>query len=175
MDEKSVFPAGFPYEYEMTLSLARPGSAFTEEDRRTLEEGIAAYNEKSIYMANPKKLELLEMGNNYINLKLSSTQLLATPGRGLRTLTAILLENPSPCFRDRVTPGGQLFRVISINQPTVQQVEVNPSSISDADFLAALIHYVVDKKEGSTAGQLKRAALTEMKKLAVEARIIERG
>ena len=45
----------FAYHYDLTLSLALPGPEFSAEDRRTLENGINSYNERSIYMNNPKR------------------------------------------------------------------------------------------------------------------------
>lgn len=72
----------FAYHYDLTLSLALPGPEFSAEDRRTLENGINSYNERSIYMNNPKHISLLEMGKNHIKIRLSSTQMLTTPGRG---------------------------------------------------------------------------------------------
>lgn len=84
----------FAYHYDLTLSLALPGPEFSAEDRRTLENGINSYNERSIYMNNPKHISLLEMGKNHIKIRLSSTQMLTTPGRGLRALTAILVKTP---------------------------------------------------------------------------------
>ena len=50
----------FAYHYDLTLSLALPGPEFSAEDRRTLENGINSYNERSIYMNNPKHISLLE-------------------------------------------------------------------------------------------------------------------
>ena len=69
----------FAYHYDLTLSLALPGPEFSAEDRRTLENGINSYNERSIYMNNPKHISLLEMGKNHIKIRLSSTQMLTTP------------------------------------------------------------------------------------------------
>ena len=46
----------FAYHYDLTLSLALPGPEFSAEDRRTLENGINSYNERSIYMNNPKHI-----------------------------------------------------------------------------------------------------------------------
>ena len=70
----------FAYHYDLTLSLALPGPEFSAEDRRTLENGINSYNERSIYMNNPKHISLLEMGKNHIKIRLSSTQMLTTAG-----------------------------------------------------------------------------------------------
>lgn len=172
MEEKNRFQTQFAYIYEMTLSLARPGAAFSDEDRLALEDSVAAYNDKSIYMANPKRIQLLEVGDSHINLKLFSTQALTTPGRGLRTLTALLLKDASSCFKSRVTPGGQLFRVVSVRQPDGEGASPQPASISDADFLKALIDYALERKDGSAAAQKKKAAMGEMKRLALEAGIL---
>lgn len=159
----------FKYTYEMTLSLARLGEAFSDEDRTILEQGIAAYNERSTYMSNPKRLLLEEVGTNYIKVKLFSSQALATPGRGLRTLTSILLQAPSHCFRNRVTPGGQLFRVLDVQQP-VSETAIDPTSVSDLELVIAMMRCLFDKRDGPTVSQKK--AIEEMKKMAVEVGIL---
>lgn len=171
MENMNTVQANLKYSYDMTLSLARPGTPFSNKDRQALKQGIAGYNEKSVYMANPKLIQLLEIADSYIHIKLFSTQILTTPGRGLRTLTTILLNDPQSRFADRVTPGGQLFRVISVKQPT-ESTLINPALIPDADFFKAIFDYIMEKKDGSTACQRKKAAMEEMKKLAVEAGII---
>ena len=88
-------------------------------------------------------------------------------------LTTILI-NGSSRFKDRVTPGGQLFRVVGIQWPAREEnTLMDPELISDADFLKALIDYIiVEKKDKSTSVQRKKDAVQEMKKLAVDARII---
>lgn len=160
----------FAYHYDLTLSLALPGPDFSGEDRRTLEEGIGAYNERSIYMNNPKHIALLEMGKNHIKLRLSSTQMLTTPGRGLRALTAILVKTPS--FQDRVTPGGQLFRVIDVERPDDCGGAPEAAEISDAELVKALVDYLLERKDGSAASRKKKAAVEEMKRLAADAAMI---
>jgi len=172
MENTNTVQADLKYSYEMALSLARPGTPFSDEDRQALKQGIACYNEKSVYMANPKQIQLLEIADSYIHIRLLSTQILTTPGRGLRTLTTILLNDFRSRFADRVTPGGQLFRVISVKQPTGGSALMNPALISDVDFVKAIIDYLVERKDGSAACQKKKAAVKEMKKLAVEAGII---
>lgn len=172
MENTNVIQAGLKYAYEMTLSLARPGAPLSEEDCLALEQGIAAYNAKSIYMANPKHIRLLETSDSYIRIELSSTQALNTPGRGLRTLTTILMNDSSSRFAERVTAGGQLFRVVDIKQPPRENTEIDPASVSDIDFLKAILDYIMERKDSSTAAQKKRAAIEEMKRLAVESGII---
>ena len=54
MKNINTVPPNLKYGYEMTLSLARPGTPFSQEDRQFLEQAIAEYNGKSVYMANPK-------------------------------------------------------------------------------------------------------------------------
>lgn len=163
---------GLKYVYEMTLSLARPGAPLSDEDYLAIEKGITEYNARSVYMANPKKIKLLETADSYVKIELSSTQALTTPGRGLRTLTTILMGEPASRFAERVAPGGQLFRVISIKQPPRENAEIDPASVSDIDFLKAILDYIMERKDSSTAAQKKKAAMEEMKILAVESGII---
>ena len=153
----------FAYHYDLTLSLALPGPEFSAEDRRTLENGINSYNERSIYMNNPKHISLLEMGKNHIKIRLSSTQMLTTPGRGLRALTAILVKTPS--FEGRVTPGGQLFPDDCGGAPEA-------AAISDAELVKALVDYLLERKDGSAASRKKKAAVEAMKRLAIDAAMI---
>ena len=152
----------FAYHYDLTLSLALPGPEFSAEDRRTLENGINSYNERSIYMNNPKHISLLEMGKNHIKIRLSSTQMLTTPGRGLRALTAILVKTPS--FEGRVTPGGQLFRVLHAERPDDRG--------GAPELVKALVDYLLERKDGSAASRKKKAAVEAMKRLAIDAAMI---
>ncbi len=163
----------FQHRYLLTLALALPGPDFSEEDRRGLETGIADYNSKTLQMNNPKTIEIQEIGKNYIKLVLSSTQVLTTPGRGLRALTTSLIKDPSSCFKDRVTPGGQLFRVVAAEQLDACDNDLmNPASISDGDLVKALVDYFSERKDGSAISRKKKIAVEEMKKLAVEASMI---
>lgn len=109
----------FAYHYDLTLSLALPGPEFSAEDRRTLENGINSYNERSIYMNNPKHISLLEMGKNHIKIRLSSTQMLTTRPR---PAGADCHPGQNPSFEGRVTPGGQLFRVLHAERPMTAAV-----------------------------------------------------
>lgn len=172
MQDMEPETAGLNYVYHMKLSLARPGPPLSEEDRLALEKGAAEYNSRAIYMANPKNIQLLEISDNYIRIKLYSTLVLTTPGRGLRTFTALLLNEPSSRFADRVTPGGQLFRVIDVKQPAHEGTLADPALVSDADLVKALIDYMTEKKDGSASCQKKRAAVEEIKRLAAQAGII---
>ena len=160
----------FAYHYDLTLSLALQGPEFSAEDRRTLENGINSYNERSIYMNNPKHISLLEMGKNHIKIRLSSTQMLTTPGRGLRALTAILVKTPS--FEGRVTPGGQLFRVLHAERPDDRGGAPEAAAISDAELVKALVDYLLERKDGSAASRKKKAAVEAMKRLAIDAAMI---
>lgn len=155
--------------YDMTLCLAKPGGVLTEREQKEFETGIESFNHQSVFMANPKKIELLGIDDNRIHIRLHSQNALPTPGRGLRSLTTILLKN-SDCFQGRVTKGGQLFRILDaavIRQPS-DDTAVEPASVSDADFLKALIDYLISEKSSRPSGREKRAALEKMKQVAVE-------
>lgn len=153
------------YCYEMTLSMVSPGDPFGEEERKALAEAVEIYNARSVYMGNPKMIELVEMTESCISIKMFSTQALSTPGRGLRLLTTLLLET---CFKKRVTPSGQLFRVIAIKKPAEAAAQ-NPAAISDMELIKALLDYYAEKKDSSSAAKKKRAAMEEIKRIAVEA------
>lgn len=153
------------YCYEMTLSMVSPGDPFGEEERTALVEAIETYNARSVYMGNPKMLELVEMTQSCIDVKMFSTQALSTPGRGLRLLTTLLLET---CFKKRVTPSGQLFRVIALKKPAEAAMQ-NPADISDLELIKALLDYYAEKKDSSSAAKRKRAAMEEIKRIAAEA------
>jgi hypothetical protein len=163
------------YTYDLTLSLAKPGSTLTEKAISSeLEKGVEEYNRRSLFMANPKKIELRKIADDYVELRLRSTNALATPGRGIRALTTILLQS-SDYFKYCVTPGGQLFRVISISQPQPSERSlVDPAHVSDQEFLKALIDYFWEERSMPGASRKeKRSAIDEMKKLAAEVGIIQ--
>ena len=156
------------YTYRLTLALIDP-EPITAEEERLLLAAIESYNQKSLLMNNPKKLKIIQMRENSLVVDLSSTQALSTPGRGLRTLTAILLK--SEAFQRRVSPNGQLFRTVKIEQPCQDSMEGAIDQISDVDFLKALLDYVYSRKDSSTYRK-KKLAFEEMKKLAVSSGII---
>lgn len=164
------------YGYELTLSLARPGDPFSEEDRLSLEQAVAEYNQRSSSMANPKTISSLSVWDSYIRLRLYSTVALATPGRGLRTLTTILVNRQDQRFGKRVTAGGQLFRVMKIDnikaQAAGESAPIAPALISDVALIKALIDCHEERIDGSSESRRKRAAMTEIKKIALEAGIL---
>lgn len=161
----------YPFSYDLVLCLARPGGALTEDERTAFQNGVEEFNRRSVFMANAKSLELLGFSDdNRIRIRLHSTNPLPTPGRGLRTLTTVLL-NSSDRFRQRVTRGGQLFRILEAEArgPQPNGSAVDPASVSDADLVKALVDYLAAEKRSGAGWQEKRAAIQEMKKLAAEA------
>ena len=143
----------FAYHYDLTLSLALPVRNFPLRTGALWRNGINSYNERSIYMNNPKHISLLEMGKNHIKIRLSSTQMLTTPGRGLRALTASWSKPPPS---SRVTPGGQLFRVLHTERPDDRGGAPEAAAISDAELVKALVDYLLERKDGSAASRKKR-------------------
>lgn len=158
-----------PYCYQMDLTTPSPDLPFTEEEKAALADAIEKYNASSLSMANPKEIELVEVSERYISLKLFSTQALTTPGRGLSRLTILLLDT---CLAARVV-NKHLLRVIRIQRPTDESTTKNPASnISTADLIKGLIDYVTTPKDSSSAAKKKRGAVEEMKRLGVESGII---
>lgn len=161
--------SSLPYCYQMTLATYSPGILpFSEEDRQILESAIETHNAESIFMNNPKHIQLLDLTDTCIYIKLTSAKALSTPGRGLGRFTALLLEHSR--FAQRVV-SGHVFRVIAIQRPAEEKVK-NPAAISDMELIKALLDYYDEKKDGSSAAKKKRAAIEEMKRLAVEVNII---
>lgn len=156
------------YTYRLTLAFTDP-EPITAEEKRLLLAAIESYNQKSLLMNNPKQLKIVQMRENSLVVDLSSTQALSTPGRGLRTLTALLLK--SEAFQRRVGLNGHLFRTVKIGQPSHDSTEGGIDQISDLDFLKALLDYVYSKKDASTYRK-KKIAFEEMKKLAISSGII---
>lgn len=154
-----------PYCYQMDLTTPSPDLPFTEEEKAALADAIEKYNASSLSMANPKEIELVEVSERYISLKLFSTQALTTPGRGLSRLTTLLLDT---CLAARVV-NKHLLRVIRIQRPTDAAMTKNPAStISDIELIKALLDYITTPKDSSSAAKKKRAAIEDMKRLGVQ-------
>ena len=161
----------FAYHYDLTLSLALPGPEFSAEDRRTLENGINSYNERSIYMNNPKHISLLEMGK-----KPHQDQALLHPDAdhpGPRPAGADCHpgQNPPPskaASHQEASSSAYSTR----SAPDDRGGAPEAAAISDAELVKALVDYLLERKDGSAASRKKKAAVEAMKRLAIDAAMI---
>lgn len=161
------------YCYELELSTVTPGPPFSEEDRSALQDAIRRYGLQAAFMVNRKNLELVEVSTTTFSLKLFSANALSSPGKALKLLSSLLLEYPNSCFPARVTSSGHLLRVISIKRQAGEETTQNSvSAVTDMALIKSLLDYYDEKKDGSSAAKKKRAAIEEMKRLAVESGII---
>lgn len=168
------------YSYQLELSFYNPKAELDlQEDRilTILQEAVQSYNTTCSHAAqNPKMIELGKIYDKTFELELTSALPLTVPGKALRTLSKILLEHGE--FESQVTSSGQLLKVTVLRPGTeknTQDTLTAVSEIDDAELLKCLVDYVCKTKDtDSTTYRKKRAAISQMKQIALDAGIIKR-
>lgn len=165
------------YTYKMELSLATSHRNFSlSEKRDVIERAIDRYNERP--MQNPKTLKLQSVEEDHILVTLISALRLNSPGRGLKTLAAILIKEIQDAdFISAIASNGQLFSAKSLEeQETNEEVDmVDYAQIKDVDVVKALMDFVCSKCDASSAVyQKKKAAFDQMKRIAFDAGMIKK-
>ena len=139
----------------------------------SIENAIDSYNNRKFQMQNPKTLSLIHIEERKIILTLDSALPLTSPGKALRIFSMDLIN------KEGFVPSasGQLFRTQLISeepQPEETSLSSSDSSVSDSDFLKALIDYVCNKSSGSsTEYKRKRAAIRQMIQIGIDSGIIK--
>lgn len=161
--------ANFVYSYDCKLSAANLNATldFTGKEA-IIRTAIDSFNLKGARMANPKTLLLKGIAHEHIIVQLQSSLPLNTPGRALKTLSAIFIkEIRDPDFIAALTPGGQLFRCTSLLPESEREPPVE--GLSDLDAIKALLDYVMTKKDAKFASSTKRRrAFEKIKRIIID-------
>ena len=168
------------YIYTLEMKLAKASKKIDLRDfYAQIEETAAAYNETGADAFNQKSIELLDVKDNAIQMRLRSAIKLNAVGKALRYYSQGLIMRV-PALADNLTGSGQLFRVSVIGIPSEEtdstdlEIPLKIREIDDAELVKALVDYVCRKRDPNTATYLKKVkAVEKMKQLAVEAGILE--
>lgn len=165
------------YIYTLEMKLAKSSDSIElKNDKSLIEESFHEYNNVCSKSTNKKTIELLNVENNSILLRLSSETKLNAVGKALRYLSKMLLER-IPALNNNLTSSGQLFRVNTIGFPTTDPsksyIPLQISKIDDSELIKSLIDYVCKKRDSNTSQYIKKVkAVEKMKQLAIESGLI---
>ena len=123
----------------------------------------------------PKNVTISDMGKISFHVRLTSRTELKVPGRALRTFSVNLVRHPA--FHNLLW-NGHLFKTsptASLEEAPEQEDSIDPETISDTEFLQALVAYFLRKTDPDSAVyRKKRDAVLLMKKIALEAGMIRK-
>lgn len=167
----------YNFENNLILSFTNPihtGSFI--EHAEWFKKCVIAYNEKSeVSNVNRKKIEISEIKENEIVIKLLSEDKIETPGRALKYLSQLIITEGDVDYDDyysRHLFHKKLFKVTipaRVNDnDTIQYVDT--STISDSEFIKSLIDYLAKSKDYS---EDCKKTIEKMKVLAVEVGILK--
>jgi len=152
------------YQYNLRLKFANPKQigSFKEHQEYFL-NCINLYNHAAQIARNTKKIEILHIDNNYIDICLySNVDLTKAPGRALMNLTALLLNKENDDFDNYFANHLYHNKLFYTEQISVSK---NYETLSDVEFVKSLIDYIskpkteISKKEKSAMNRIKIIAL----------------
>lgn len=171
------------YEYQIGLALVKNIDANQkglDERMNFIISQIKIFNEKSLRSSfNPKHIGLGENGEKNVSLTrttlivtLYTQESLNTPGKAIRLLSQLLItasdqDNLSDLLLDKKL--FKTFKVASIDEISPSECIVDISTISDADLIKAIVDFVCNQQDFSVK---KRNAIDQMKKIAIENRLL---
>lgn len=154
----------FNYFYNLRLRFANPNQMGSfKEHQKYFQYCVNLYNNAAQIARNTKKIEILHINGNYIDICLySNTDLTKAPGRALVHLTALLLNEENADYDDYFANHLYHKKLFYTEQISVSK---NYEALSDVEFVKSLIDYIskpkseMSEKEKSTMNRIKLIAL----------------
>lgn len=166
----------YKYELKLRLANAKRGISFKSKEK-IIQKAIEIYNQRSFSMQNPKEIKINKIESEYLYIDLGSSLPLSSVGKALRTFSVIILkELEDPDFIKEVSSNGQLFSTTLISNDEIKNNKSvrNLAEVSDLDVIKSLMDYVYKKKDpDSSTYRKKRAAMTQIKQIAIESGILD--
>lgn len=174
------------YDMGMTLVNQKAKADFTR-DKTSSNGSVKDYIKKSFdefsdqcknSINNSKYIdsETIKISKNSITFTLVSEKELASPGKSLKQLSKMLLEDP---YFEKLKVNGKLFKtyatveVADEENGKTQSIDV-ANIITDVDLVKALVDYLVEPQHPYTPERhAKRAAVDKMKVLAIQSGLLE--
>lgn len=154
----------YNYFYTLRLQFARPNQegSFLEHKDFFL-SCVRQYNDDAQVARNHKKIEIIAIESNHIDINLySNADLTKAPGRALMHLTKLLLN-------DKIAGFDNYYQIHLYHKKLflTEQISIskNYESLSDAEFVKCLIDYIckpkseITEKDKSTMNRIKLIAL----------------
>lgn len=154
----------FNYFYNLRLRFTNPNQTGSfKEHKKYFLSCMDEYNKAAQTARNTKKIELVHMDNNYIDICLySNADLTKAPGRALMHLTTLLLNEEKDGYDSYFATHLYHNKLFYTEQISVSK---NYESLSDVEFVKSLIDYIsrpkseISEKDKSTMNRIKLIAL----------------
>ncbi len=154
----------FNFNYNLRLRFSNPKQhePFKNHEKYFM-YCIEEYNESAKNARNKKKIDVIDIKDNHIDICLNSTaDLTKAPGKALMHLTTLLLDKNSTNYDDFFASNLYHNKLFYTEQYSTSK---DLDKISDADFIKGLIDYIskpkseISEKDKSTMSRIKFIAL----------------
>lgn len=154
----------FNYFYNLRLRFTNPNQIGTfKEHKEYFQYCVNEYNYAAQIARNTKKIEILHIDSNHIDICLySNADLTKAPGRALMHLTTLLLNKENDGYDNYFANHLYHKKLFSTEQISVSK---NYESLSDVEFVKSLVDYIsrpkseISEKDKSTMNRIKLIAL----------------
>ena len=154
----------FNYFYNLRLRFANPNQIGSfKEHQEYFRHCISEYNNAAQIARNTKKIEIIHINDNHIDICLySNADLTKAPGRALMHLTALLLNKENANFDNYFANHIYHNKLFYTEQISVSK---KFEALSDTEFIKGLIDYIskpkseISEKDKSTMNRIKLIAL----------------
>lgn len=153
----------FNYSYNLRLRFANPNQIGSFKDHAEyFLNCVNKYNNAAQIARNTKKIEILHIDSNHIDICLySNSDLTKAPGRALMHLTSLLLNEENDDYDNYFANHLYHNKLFYTEQISVTK---NYETISDIEFVKGLIDYIsrpkseISEKDKSTMNRIKLIA-----------------
>lgn len=153
----------FNYFYNLRLRFANPNQKGSfKEHQEYFRHCVCEYNNAAQNARNKKKIEIVNINENHIDILLySNADLTKAPGRALMHLTALLIKEEIAGFDNYFKNHLYHNKLFYTEQISVTK---NFETVSDAEFVKRLIDYIskpkseISVKDKSTMNRIKLIA-----------------
>lgn len=154
----------FNFFYNLRLRFANPNQIGSfKEHQEYFQHCVCEYNKSAQIARNTKKIEIVYINNNYIDICLySNADLTKAPGRALMHLTVLLLDKENTDFDNYFANHLYHNKLFYTEQISFSK---NFEALSDIEFVKRLIDYIskpkseISEKDKSTMNRIKLIAL----------------
>lgn len=155
---------GFNYSYNLRLRFTNPNQTGSfQEHEKYFRDCVEEYNNAAQSARNTKKIEILHIDSDHIDICLhSNADLTKAPGRALMHLTTLLIDEKNDGYDNYFTNHLYHNKLFSTEQISVSK---SYESLSDVEFVKSLVDYIsrpkgeISEKDKSTMNRIKMIAL----------------
>lgn len=162
------------YKYLLGMRLATPNTSISLNQKPFIDiikKAVMEYNIKSGSAPNPKQIKISpnDIYADEFIITLYSQNELVSAGKALRLFSQIIANSGE--FEEGIK-NRKLFTTFPVTQIDGKSSIIEPEKLSDVEIVKALLDYICCKSNSnSTIYKRKRAAMTQIKQIALESGI----